>query len=206
MWEGWEENAEGDNYRSYGLLVQANVVVSLMTTLTKINLEPLIWEVEIVAFSPSAGEYTLYEDVFSNLAEAEKKTWDKAQEITRSYHQPVSARSVGKAVPPPSKHNSKLPTPLKWKNWYQGTSTGRIKRYSLRVETKDKPVGVEAALYLPNTDVLIPSWIVIITTRTSAEGTSDIIFKGAYPELIEAEDKAWEEAQKAVNALIQKAT
>jgi hypothetical protein len=205
MWEGWEKYAEEDSYKSYGLLVKADVVVLLLTTFTKINLEPSIWEVEIVAFNPLAGEYTLYEDVFSNMSEAEKKTWDEAQEIARSYRQPISPLSMGKAVLPPSKHKSKSPIPSKWKDWHKGTATERIKRFSLRVETKDKPVGVGAALYLPNTEVIIPSWIVIITTHAIPEGNSDVIFKGVYPELIEAEDKAWEEAQKAVNALKQEA-
>jgi hypothetical protein len=98
-----------------------------------------------------------------------------------------------------------LPHPPKWKDWYKVADKARIKRYSLRVEIGDKPVGIEVALYLPNTDVAVPSWIVIIKTRGISEDNQIMIFTGIFPEFIEAEDKAWEEAQKVIKALNQKA-
>jgi hypothetical protein len=206
MWEGWEKNADRDTYKSYELLVKADVTVSLLATFIRINSEPILWGVEIVAFNPLAGEYTLYQDVFSNLVEAEIKTWEKAQDIARIYRQPTKpSLSMGRAVPPPAKRKKKSPIPLKWKDWYQVTDTERIKSYSLRVETKDRLVDVRAAVYLPNTNLVVPSWIVIITAHTISEGSSATIFQGIYPEFIEAEKKAWEEAQKAVDALRQKA-
>ncbi len=108
---------------------------------------------------------------------------------------------MGKAVPPPPRHKSKSPAPSKWKDWHKGTATERIKRYSFRVETKDGPVTLEAAFYLPHTAFAIPSWIVTITAYRISEGKSDVIFAGVYPAFIEAEDKAWEEAHKAATAL-----
>jgi hypothetical protein len=87
MWEGWEKYAERDNYKSYGLLVKADVVVSLLTNLTKINLEPLIWEVEIVAFNPLAGEYTLLSSTdkfFSFNGRGSSSTINSQKEIASS--------------------------------------------------------------------------------------------------------------------------
>ena len=93
MWDGWKKHTDTDSNKSYELLLtveieNSKVIVSLMALLAKINSEPPTWKVRIITFNPGAGDYILYEDVFSNLVEMEEKAWEKAQEIVQRYHQP----------------------------------------------------------------------------------------------------------------------
>jgi hypothetical protein len=204
MWEGWEKYTDYENHKSFGVMVKADTVVSLLTNLNKIINEPEIWEAEIVAFNPLAGEYVLYEDIFLDLEEAESKTWNKSQEIALSYYRsrPVY-NSMGTAVPPPSTGERKTPDSLKWKGWEKVSDSTRRKRYIFRCETNGKHAVIDAALYLPNSDVLDISWIVILQTRILSEDNQCVIFSGAFSKFNEAEDNAWEEALKAEKAMAQ---
>jgi hypothetical protein len=210
MWEGWKKYEDPNGGKSYELLVETDVegskiVVSLLTTLTKIKSEPLIWGVDLVAFNPGAGEYIIYEDVFSTLAEAEEKAWEKAWDTARIYREPIKfSSSTGKAVPAPSRNKSKSHPASKWKDWHKLTDTDRIKRYTLRVEAKDKSVTLSAGLYSPNTGMAVSPWSIIITTYNFYEGKY-INYEGVFFNYREAEAIAWEEAQKAAKALKQTA-
>jgi hypothetical protein len=160
----------------------------------------------MVAFNPSAGEYPLYEDVFSNLAEAETKAWEKAQETALVYRQPIRfSGSMGRMVSPPPMRKKKSPIPPRWRDWDKFTDTERIKRYSFHVKTKGNSFAVTAELYSPNTGGASSPWIVIISTHTFPEGNKHTIFEGTFPEFIEAEDKAWKEAREVLNSLKQRA-
>jgi hypothetical protein len=93
MWDGWKKLTDTEHNKSYELLVAVNVdkakvMVSLMTVLAKTKSDPPAWKVEIFAFNPGAGDYPLYENVFSNIAEAEKQAWEQAQKIAQTYRRP----------------------------------------------------------------------------------------------------------------------
>ncbi len=94
MWDGWKKLTDTENNESYELLLtvgdeNSKVMVSLMAVLAQTKSEPPTWKAEIFAFNPAAGDYSLYANVFSNVAEAEKKAWEKAQEIVQTYRRPM---------------------------------------------------------------------------------------------------------------------
>jgi hypothetical protein len=92
MWDGWKKHTDTDSGKSYELLLakdveNSKVVVSLMAVLAKIESEPPNWKAQIITFNPGAGDYIHFDGMFSNLAEAEEKAWEKAQETVRIYYQ-----------------------------------------------------------------------------------------------------------------------
>ena len=85
MWEGWKKTYDADGDISYELLAGSGIKVLLMVCLTRSKSDSAAWKVEIVAFNPGAGDYTLYEDSFSDFSAAEAKAWEMAQSIGAEY-------------------------------------------------------------------------------------------------------------------------
>lgn len=84
MWEGWQKNTDSDKHKSYELMIQTPVKgprssILLMVSLVKEESHPTLWKCELISFSPSAGDYTLFEETFPDLAPAEEAIWVKAQ-------------------------------------------------------------------------------------------------------------------------------
>ena len=79
MWEGWTECTNTDDVKSYELMIGSKIKVLLAVTLAMVEHKLLVWQAEVVAFAPSAGEYIDYEGKFSSFEEAEAKAWKDAQ-------------------------------------------------------------------------------------------------------------------------------
>jgi hypothetical protein len=78
MWEGWSKYADTDSCKRYELLVGTGTRVSLGVYLTETEFRPTTWNVLVNAFNPGAGEYIIYENTFTDFAEAEATAWQKA--------------------------------------------------------------------------------------------------------------------------------
>jgi hypothetical protein len=85
MWKEWTKYGESENGKNYELMVGSDVQVLFIVRLHKLETNSSMWMAGISTFNPSAGEYVLYEDVFSSLEKAEEKAWEKAQEVVRQF-------------------------------------------------------------------------------------------------------------------------
>jgi hypothetical protein len=90
MWEGWKNNEDSTSCKNYELMVKSRAEVSqpnvlLTVSITETRSASPTWMVHILSFTPSAGEYILFDDSFANVEDAEMIAWEKAQEISQGF-------------------------------------------------------------------------------------------------------------------------
>jgi len=81
LWDGWDNYLDDEDAKRYQLIMGSDIQILIGAYLTKLNSS---WKVEIVAFSPGAGEYVDYEDTFESFQEAEANAWREAQDAVKA--------------------------------------------------------------------------------------------------------------------------
>jgi hypothetical protein len=84
MWNEWKKYGESENGINYERMVGSRTQVLIVARFNKSEIDSLKWNAGISTFHPGAGEYIIFDEVFSSLEQAEEKTWEKAQEIVRN--------------------------------------------------------------------------------------------------------------------------
>jgi len=87
MWNEWKKYGESENSINYERMVGSRIHVLIVARFNKLEINSSIWTAGISTFHPGAGEYILFDEVFSSLEQAEEKTWEKAQEIVRNMNE-----------------------------------------------------------------------------------------------------------------------
>jgi hypothetical protein len=87
MWNEWKKYGESQNGINYERMVGSRIPVLIVVRFNKSEIDSSKWNAGISTFHPGAGEYILFDEVFSSLEQAEEKTWEKAQEIVRNINE-----------------------------------------------------------------------------------------------------------------------
>jgi hypothetical protein len=120
--------------------------------------------VDMSAFNPGAGEYIIYQDVFSSLLEAEEEAWEKAQEEVRIRKEPINLRTGSFKPIPDSIQDQRTysrRSKTRWNGWNKNSDEPRVKQYGFRLEDGSL---ISVGLYSPKIRTGQSSWSVIIKT------------------------------------------